>query len=328
MFRWHNPVGSFVNHLNFEDVRSDLSATRQAAPSRRRQRRAGGNAFTLIELLVVIAIIAILAALLLPVLARAKLKATQAVCLSNQKQLMLAALMYSGQNDDKIVDYGEPAGVSDMDGYIRITPATATWLNPVAANPIQALAELTAQVQSPGIDPLYKYANNIAVIHCPGDTRYKYRTPGAGWAYDSYSKSQNVAGDPQGSGSGPGYQTIPSVLNPDSTFFFREDDDSRGFNLGTWEVNWQLNTATPAPYPHLQSFTWVDPIPMYHGNVSTASFVDGHAEAYTWGDSAIINYGLFIAAGGSTVFNPPNPPNHTADYEYVYQGYRFPGWQQ
>ncbi len=284
--------------------------------------------FTLIELLVVIAIIAILAALLLPALASAKMKATEAACISNQKQLTLAALMYSSQYDDKIVDYGEPAGISDMDGYIRVTPATATWLNPVATTPDQAQNELFAQLRAPGIDPLYRYANNIQVIHCPGDTRYKFRTPGNGWAFDSYSKSQNVAGDPQGSGSGPGYPTISSVLNPVSTFLFREDDDSRGFNLGTWELNWQPNTATSAPYPHTQSFTWVDPIPMYHGNVSTASFVDGHAEAYTWGDGAIIKYGKLIAAGGTTVFNPPNPPNITADYDYVYENYRFPGWKE
>ncbi len=51
--------------------------------------------FTLIELLVVIAIIAILAAILFPVFARARGKAQQASCLSNTKQLALAAHMYA-----------------------------------------------------------------------------------------------------------------------------------------------------------------------------------------------------------------------------------------
>ena len=59
------------------------------------------SGFTLIELLVVIAIIAILAAILFPVFARARAKAQQNNCLSNVKQIMLGAIMYASDYDEK-----------------------------------------------------------------------------------------------------------------------------------------------------------------------------------------------------------------------------------
>ena len=61
--------------------------------------------FTLIELLVVIAIIGIIASILFPVFAKAREKARQTTCLSNEKQLGLAILQYSQDSDETL-----PAG--------------------------------------------------------------------------------------------------------------------------------------------------------------------------------------------------------------------------
>lgn len=74
--------------------------------------RGTSRAFTLIELLVVIAIISILAAMLLPMLGKARYISKKTSCMNNQKQILLGSFLYSADADDRL-----PAYYLQAEGY-------------------------------------------------------------------------------------------------------------------------------------------------------------------------------------------------------------------
>ncbi len=271
--------------------------------------RHGQRGFTLIELLVVIAIIGVLASLLLPVLGKAKTRATGANCRNNQKQLALAFQMYATDDNDRIIQV-----IPNINGggYWRgpLNPA-GTFVGDLSGlTPAQALDYVQRGIQA-GL--LYKYADAVKLYHCPGDTRSKL-TPGLGWGYDSYSKPNGMNGQGGWQGTAqPVYQLVAELQHPSETLVFLEEADPRGFNQGTWPLD-----TPPAP-------GWVDTFAIYHGTASSLSFADGHVEMHQWTDPGVIAAASRSGAGILALHEPGGGPTNP-DYRWVHERYKHRNW--
>lgn len=133
-----------------------------------------GRAFTLIELLVVIAIIAILAAILFPIFAKAREKARQTACLSNEKQIGLALMQYVNDYDSTMPDGNVLGG----------TPSTGDTSNPRQAGGYAIGRGYAGQI--------YPYVKSAGLFKCPSDS---YDGPGtANNVPISYAFNRNAAG--------------------------------------------------------------------------------------------------------------------------------------
>jgi prepilin-type N-terminal cleavage/methylation domain-containing protein/prepilin-type processing-associated H-X9-DG protein len=244
--------------------------------------RKNNGGFTLIELLVVIAIIAILAAMLLPALGRAKLKAQAVQCMNNGKQMMLAWRFWVEDNSDKV---------------------PSAWRGPDDWNPVGDMS----WSGSPGVDggnrnnwdaeitikksPLWQYCGNSAGIwRCPGDDRYPCIVASGPDKGQSFPRVRSVsmlswfngadADDPGLGGSGwLKYKKLSQVLDPGpalTILFLDERCDS--INDGEWCTSMYGWPATPS------AWKMIDFPASYHGGSGGVSFVDGHSEIHKWRD--------------------------------------------